>query len=337
MEIKEKKSLKRFNTFAIDVWAKYFTEINHIDELQEIYADRKFENEPKLLIGGGSNVLFTQDFSGLVIKNRLKGIDVIKEDGDFIYLKCGAGEVWHDVVMFCVENGFGGIENLSLIPGCCGAAPIQNIGAYGVEIKDVLEDVEVYMIHERVTHVFKNADCQFGYRESIFKKHLKHKSVVLSITLKLSKRHYLNTGYGQIETELNNRGIKEPTIKDISDVVISIRQSKLPDPSKIGNAGSFFKNPVVSKGIFEQLGVQYGGIPGYQVADNVKVPAGWLIEKAGWKGKNFGNYGVHKNQALVLVNHGGAKGNDIFELSEKIIEDIKAKFGIELEREVNCV
>lgn len=334
--LQENVNITPFTTFGVEVYTKEFARFNSVEELQGILT--KVIGKKLFILGGGSNVLFTKDFDGLVLRNEIKGITKIKEDEEFVYLKVGAGVVWHDFVLHTIENNWGGVENLSLIPGSVGASPMQNIGAYGVEIKDVFESLEAVEIATGKTHTFSHKDCQFGYRESVFKRSLKDKFIITSVTYRLSKNPKLNTSYGAIESELENRGITEPTIKDISDVVIAIRQSKLPDPREIGNGGSFFKNPIITKSHFEELKARYEQIPSYPVDEyHIKVPAGWLIDQAGWKGKRIGDYGVHKRQALVLVNYGSAKGQDIFNLSEEIITDIQNKYGITLEREVNIM
>ncbi len=332
--IKKNISLKPFNTFGIEQSAKYFASFTNIEELKTLLTDSRFKNVEKLLLGGGSNVLFTKDFDGIVLRNNLKGIDIVKEDDGHVWVRSMAGEVWHDLVMYAIRNDFGGIENLSLIPGSVGAAPMQNIGAYGVEIKDVFHELEAMDIATAEEVRFTKKRCQFGYRESIFKRAFKNKYIITSVTLKLTKKHILKTSYGAIQNELKNK--THPNIKDVSDAVIRIRQSKLPDPKEIGNSGSFFKNPVVSIEKLEELKANYPDIVNYPVnKHSVKLAAGWLIDRAGWKGKTIGDYGVHKNQALVLVNYGKAKGADIYQLSEQILKDINEKYGIELEREVN--
>lgn len=327
--------LKPFNTFGISATAELFTEINQISDLQSLALK---SSDDYLIIGGGSNLLFTQNPKGLVIKNNLKGISIVREDDENVYVKVCAGEVWHQFVLYAIQQNWGGIENLSLIPGSVGASPMQNIGAYGVEIKDVFEELEAFHIDSKEIHRFTSEQCQFGYRESVFKRHLKGQYIIVSVTYRLSKNPKINSSYGAISAELESAGVTQPTIKDISDAVIRIRSSKLPNPAEIGNAGSFFKNPVVPIALFEQLKEKYPHIPSYPISETeIKIPAGWLIEQDGWKGKTIGNYGVHKNQALVLVNYGGADGKAIYDLSTNIITSIKANFGIELEREVNIV
>ncbi len=340
--IKNNINLKPYNTFGIDVKSKHFASFSDVKSLQQLLKFEAVQKTPKLVIGGGSNILLTKNFEGIVLKNEIKGITITKENQQDVLITAGAGVVWHDLVMFAIEHNFGGIENLSLIPGSVGAAPMQNIGAYGVEIKDVFFELHALNIKTLEEVRFTKKRCQFGYRESIFKRQFKHQFIITSVTLKLSKKPKVNTSYGAIQTELKNMGITQPTIKNVSDAVIKIRQSKLPDPKKIGNSGSFFKNPVVSKKQFENLQATYPNIAHYPISNNeIKLAAGWLIDNAGWKGKTFegktGKYGVHKNQALVLVNYGGASGKELLELSNQIIDDVKQKYNIELEREVNIV
>ncbi len=335
LKIEQNFSLKAKNTFGIDVSSTYFTKITSIEELQEALFIAKSNQWPFLFLGGGSNILFTKDFEGLTIELSLKGKECIKEDEHHYYVRAMAGENWHEFVLYCIDNQYAGIENLSLIPGSCGAAPMQNIGAYGVETKDVLYQVEALEIETGKMHIFSNEECRFGYRESVFKRTLKNKFVVIAITLKLNKIPVFRTEYGSIQEELDRMSVSDLSIKAISNAVINIRQSKLPDPKDLGNAGSFFKNPVISLDLYETLQKQYQDIPGYKTSNYVKVPAGWLIEKAGWKGKKIGACGVHEKQALVLVNYGNATGNEVYNLSENIIQDIKKHFSIELEREVN--
>lgn len=334
--LQENINITPFTTFGVKVISRYFATFSSIEELRKLLAEVK--DQQLLVLGGGSNMLFRKDYEGITIKNEITGISVIEENEESVLLKVGAGEVWHNFVLYSIEHNLGGIENLSLIPGSVGASPMQNIGAYGVEIKDVFDSLEAIEIATGELHTFSHQDCQFGYRESVFKKELKGKYIIVSVSYKLSKQPKLNTSYGAINSELAKRGITQPSIKDVSDVVIAIRQSKLPDPKEIGNAGSFFKNPVIPKSHYITLQKTYENIPSYPVSkDTVKVPAGWLIDNAGWKGKTIGEYGVHKNQALVLVNYGKANGNDIFQLSEDIIADIYKRYQIKLEREVNII
>jgi UDP-N-acetylmuramate dehydrogenase len=326
------------NTFHMKVSAKWFASFSSVEELRTLLSNQTVQEEQMLVLGGGSNILFTDDFEGVVLKNNIKGMIVTEETADHVTLEVGAGEAWHDLVLHTVHQGWGGIENMSLIPGSVGASPIQNIGAYGVEVKDVLHDVEAIQISTQQIKRFSNADCQFGYRDSIFKRAEKGKWIITKVGFRLNKHTVLNTSYGAINDTLVKKGIHTPTIKDISDAVIAIRQSKLPDPAKIGNCGSFFKNPEISKTQFESLQLLFPDIVSYPINEQrVKVPAGWLIEKAGWKGKTFGNYGVHKDQALVLVNYSDAEGHLIKQLALDISHSIWEKFGIQLEMEVNVV
>ncbi len=334
--IQENFNLRPYNTFGIEVFANRFGKFSTISELKALLNLRG--DDDLLFLGGGSNVLFTQNFDGLVLRNELKGIERVNEDESHVWIKSGAGEVWHDLVLYCVKNNYGGIENLSLIPGSVGASPMQNIGAYGVEIKDVFSSLEALNLATGEIDVFDKEACKFGYRESVFKRKLKGKYVITSVTFKLTKTHTINSSYGAIEAELAKMSISNPTIVDISNAVIAIRSSKLPNPAEIGNAGSFFKNPVVEQKVLEKIQANYENVPNYPANEGfVKLAAGWLIEQAGWKGKTFGTYGVHALQALVLVNYSDATGNEIFELSSQIIADIEAKFGVTLEREVNIL
>jgi UDP-N-acetylmuramate dehydrogenase len=338
MNIIENYPLLKLNTFGLDVKAKYFTSINTINELIEIKKTNEFKDLQLLILGGGSNILFTKDFDGLVILNNIKGKEIIDQNHQSVFLKIGAGENWHELVMYCIDNGWGGIENLSLIPGNTGTAPMQNIGAYGVEIEETFVELEALEISSGKIIKFNNSDCEFGYRESVFKNKMKNQYIILNITLELNKNPVLNINYGDVKAILENQNINSPSIKDVSNAIISIRQSKLPDPKKIGNSGSFFKNPIVSLNQLELIKKKYPNVVNYKIKeDEFKIAAGWMIERAGWKGMKFKNYGVHEKQALVLVNYGLAKGMEIFNLSEKIILDIKDKFGITLEREVNII
>ena len=329
-------SLKPFNTFGFDLKAEHFIRFSSILGLSEILKEHA--EKPLFILGGGSNILLTKNVEGLVLKNEIKGIKIIEDHEDFVIVESGAGEVWHEFVVHCINNGWAGIENLSLIPGSVGASPMQNIGAYGVEIKDVFTYLSALNIATGEMENFNAEQCKFGYRESVFKQALKGKYIICYVAFKLSKKAIKNTTYGAIEDELKKMGVSDPSIEDISKAVISIRQSKLPNPAEIGNAGSFFKNPIVSEQHVQKLQEIYPDIPNYpSINGTKKLAAGWLIEKAGWKGKTIGNIGVHKNQALVLVNYGGGSGEEILALSTAIIEDIKTKFDVELEREVNIM
>lgn len=338
MQFQENVSLKPFNTFGIDASAKYFSIFSNVEDLKELLAETKKKNTSLLVLGGGSNILFTQNVNGFVLKNSIKGVALVKQTEEHYFIKAAAGEVWHEFVLHCIKNNYAGLENLSLIPGCVGASPMQNIGAYGVEIKDNFESLEAIEVSTGNMATFSKSDCKFGYRESVFKRELKDRYIITSVTFKLNKKPIFNTSYGAIEKELESMAVKELSIKAISDAVCNIRRSKLPDPTQIGNAGSFFKNPEVDKKVYEQILNQNSDAVGYPLENgNVKLAAGWLIEKCGWKGKTIGEAGVHKNQALVLVNYGKAKGNEIFDLSEKIIASVNQTFGVTLEREVNII
>ena len=334
----ENTSLKPFNTFGIEVSAAYYAKFNSVNSLKLLLQQNA--GLPIFILGGGSNVLFTKDYNGLVLKNEILGFKTIEENNTSIVIEAGAGMNWHSFVLKCIDINYGGIENLSLIPGNIGASPMQNIGAYGVEIKDVFEYLDAVHIKSGEVKRFHKSDCAFGYRESVFKRKLKGEYIICRVAYRLSKnKHKLNTSYGAIENELQNMQITNPTIRDVSNAVIAIRQSKLPDPKEIGNAGSFFKNPVVSKKKLEKLLDKYPSIPNYPSTENkAKLAAGWLIEQAGWKGKTFDErYGVHKKQALVLVNYNDAKGQEILRLSDDIIADVAFKFDVHLEREVNIL
>jgi UDP-N-acetylmuramate dehydrogenase len=335
MFIKENFSLKSFNTFGINISTKLFASFSNTNELSEILRNK---NEHKLILGGGSNILFTKNYDGLVLKNEIAGIEKINEDDAHVYVRAGAGVGWHEFVLYCINNDFAGVENLSLIPGSVGASPMQNIGAYGVEIKDVFHELEAYNIEDKKLVSFSKNDCAFGYRESIFKNKYKGQFVITSVTFQLNKIPVYNTSYGAIETELEKMGVQSLSIKAISDAVINIRQSKLPDPKIIGNAGSFFKNPTIQNTQFEKLKTLFPNIVGYAVRENeTKLAAGWLIEQCGWKGYRKGDAGCHEKQALVLVNYGNAIGEEILQLSGEIIDSVKLMFDVELHREVNIV
>ena len=331
-------SLKPYNTFGIDVRASFFIEISQLSDLQGIIANPMWQRMSKLLLGGGSNILFTKNFEGLVIKINLLGIEKSNENEDFVWLRVGAGENWHQFVTYTIDNNYGGIENLALIYGTVGAAPMQNIGAYGVEIKDVVEHVEAMYLETGEMATFTPTDCQFGYRQSIFKTTLKHKVVITHVTFKLTKRnHVFKTTYGAISQYLTQQNITTLNLRAISDAVIAIRQSKLPNPSEIGNAGSFFKNPEIPLTQFKELQQKFPTCISYPTENQtvVKVPAGWLIEQCGWKGKRMGDVGVHKDQALVVVNYGHGTGTNIWELAQAIQKTVLDNFGIELTMEVN--
>ncbi|WP_089998125.1 UDP-N-acetylmuramate dehydrogenase [Chryseobacterium taichungense] len=339
MQMHENFSLRPYNTFGVDAKARYFTEVHSTEELIEALNYSKTSTLPLLFLGGGSNILLTKDFDGLAIQLNLKGIheDFINDNEVLVTAK--AGENWHEFVMFCLNKNYGGLENLSLIPGNVGTSPMQNIGAYGTEIKDTFVNCTVLNLENLQLEMFNLEQCRFGYRDSVFKQEGKGKYVILEVTFKLTRKdHNIKTEYGAITSELENLGIENPTIQDISKAVINIRKSKLPDPKEIGNAGSFFKNPTILLTQFEELQQKFENIPGYANGDFVKVPAGWLIEQCGWKGKQIGNVASHKLQALVIINATGeATGQEIYDFSTKIIDSVQEKFGIELEREVNII
>lgn len=321
----------------MDIHAKYYTELSDEQELALLHSNEAFKNGV-LVLGGGSNILFTDDIPKWVLHNKIKGIRRVKEDDTYIWLNVGAGEIWHDFVMYCVQHNYAGVENLSLIPGTVGASPMQNIGAYGVEVKDIMESVRFFDLEQNTFQTYTNEQCAFGYRDSIFKNTLKGKVIITEVVFRLRKNPVFNISYGNIRQELDAMGIQELSIKAVSDAVIRIRSVKLPDPKKIGNAGSFFKNPEVPAAFYEKLKEEYATIPGYKLEGNkVKIPAGWLIEQCGWKGFREDNFGVHKDQALVLVNYGGANGSDIAILSERIMASVEKQFGIILEREVQIM
>jgi len=336
LQIQENISLKNFNTFGIDVSARYYVEISHEDELAELFLDPQWINTKHLVLGGGSNMLFKSDFDGLVIRINIRGIEHRIQNND-VFVEAGAGEVWNDLVNYCVDRGYAGIENLSLIPGSVGASPVQNIGAYGVELKDVFKSCRAFEIATGQFKTFDKAECDFAYRESVFKGAFKEQYIIVSVKLHLSLLPHFNLKYGAIEQELLNRNISSPTLNDVSKVVSHIRVSKLPDPSTIGNAGSFFKNPIINHSQFEALLSNFPDVVYYPAGDEVKLAAGWLIEQCGWKGKTVGNTGTWKNQALVLVNQGGATGEEVYSLSSQIIDSVYSKFGVLLEREVNVI
>ncbi|MCK5170981.1 MAG: UDP-N-acetylmuramate dehydrogenase [Bacteroidales bacterium] len=335
-EIKENFTLKKYNTFGIDVKTKYFVEYSSVDDLSNFLDIKRKHDLPLMILGGGSNVLFTNFFDGYILHPDIKGIEVTEESDDYVKIRVGAGVDWDELVDYCVKRNWGGIENLSLIPGNVGTCPIQNIGAYGVEVKDVITEVETLEIDSLKVFSFKNEECLFAYRDSIFKQKLKGKHIVNYVTFQLKKQPVFKLDYGNLKEELEK--YSQINLKNIRQAVINIRESKLPKPEEIGNAGSFFKNPVVQNYKAEELKKSYAEIPFYSQEDDlVKIPAGWLIEKAGWKGKKVGKVGVHHKQALVIVNYGGATGQEILYLAQEIQKSVKEKFGIEIEMEVNIV
>ncbi len=337
MKIQENISLKPFTTFGIDKKAKFFTTVETLDELKAALLVAKEKQLPVFILGGGSNILLTRDIDGLVIKLEIKGIHLLKEDGDQLWVEVGAGEMWHELVLHSIAQDWAGLENLSLIPGTVGASPMQNIGAYGVEIKDVFDSLQAMHRETLEMQSFDAEACRFGYRESVFKQTFKDQYVITSVTFRLSKTPNFHLEYGAIRDVLAANDIDQPSIRAISDAVIQIRQSKLPDPKEIGNAGSFFKNPTIPNAQFDALKASYPSIPGYPSAEGVKVAAGWLIEQTGWKGKRIGEVGVHAKQALVLVNYGGGTGEEIKKLSEQIQASVYDKFGVQLQAEVNFI
>ncbi len=337
MTFKKNYSLKPYNSFGIDVIADFFTELLSLEDLEKVIS-QNFLNTEHLFLGGGTNILFTGDFHGLVIKNSIQGVEVESETDNEVFITAKGGEIWHQLVIYCVERNWGGIENLSLIPGTVGAAPMQNIGAYGVELMQVFHSLTAINLKTGEHQVFDKDSCRFGYRQSVFKQELKGGYFIYSVTLRLQKKPVVNISYGAIKNILAEKGIDQPDIKDVSNAVISIRRSKLPDPAVLGNAGSFFKNPEIETQAFELIKKEFPLMPGYPIAGNLtKVPAGWLIEQCGWKGKRVGNTGAHKDQALVLVNYGGATGNEIYEHALRIKQSVKDKFGIEIQPEVNVI
>lgn len=337
MKIEKNYNLSKLNTFGISVNAKFFVEVVSEDELGELFQTEEFKNNKKLFLGGGSNVLFTKDFDGLVVLNKLQGIEILKQDPEYVFVRSMGGVIWHDLVIFAVERGLWGIENLSLIPGTVGAAPMQNIGAYGAELKNVLENVEAFELSTGEKRIFSQKECELGYRDSIFKNNSKDKYFISAVTLKLSNKEKKNLSYKALSRHLEEKQIKINGPKDISDAVSYIRKTKLPDPAFVPNAGSFFKNVFVEKSKFDELLKKYPEMPHFEEDNVQKIPAGWLIEQCGWKGKKMGKVGVHDKQALVLVNHGGAEGGEILALAHKIIADVKEKFGLELVPEVNLI
>lgn len=338
MEILKNVSLRTFNTFGVEAVARAFTEVHSTDEVRELAAHCCDNVDDLLVLGGGSNVLFTGDIDRHVVLNRIRGIERVAEDDASVWLRVGAGENWHEFVEYCIEANLAGVENLALIPGCVGASPMQNIGAYGVEIESVFDHLEAVHLRSGELHRFTRDECAFGYRESIFKNKVKGEYVITHVVYRLRKTPSFNTSYGAIQAELERMGVGKLSLRAVADAVISIRQSKLPDPKVLGNAGSFFKNPVVSAQVVERITASRPDVPSYPTGEGrVKLAAGWLIEQAGWKGYRTNGCGVHDRQALVLVNHGGATGKEIYDLSTRILEDVESKFGIALEREVNIL
>ena len=337
MQIENNFSLKKYNTFGIEAKANQFVAVHSLNELKFILENHK--TDTKFILGGGSNMLLTQDINALVIHIDLKGKRIIKEDADFVWVESQAGEAWHEFVLWTIDQNFGGLENMSLIPGNVGTTPVQNIGAYGTEIKDTFVSCDAMNISTQEMKTFVNNECKFGYRESIFKNEVKDQYVITSVVYKLTKHnHKINISYGDITKELEKNNVVTPTLKDVSNAVIAIRQSKLPDPKELGNSGSFFKNPNISKDAFEKVHALHTDMPHYVISKTeVKVPAGWLIEQAGFKGKRFGDAGIHKNQALVLVNYGNATGQEILNVSKDIQNTVLNKFGIAIEAEVNVI
>ncbi len=337
MHIERQVSLAPYHTFGIQVKAKELIRISSTSELDDL-PDLPLPASGQLILGGGSNLLFTENYPGRIIKNEILGREIVKQTDKSVWIRFGAGENWHQVVLFAIENGWGGIENLSLIPGTVGAAPMQNIGAYGVELSSVFSCLEAMNMDTGKMHTFNAIDCDFGYRYSVFKGPLRHKYLITAVELKLSKDPKFNTSYGAVANTLESMGVKKLTLKAVSDAVIKIRTSKLPDPQQIGNAGSFFKNPSINQHTYDQLKNRHPDMPGYPVdGHQIKVPAGWLIESCGWKGKRRGPIGVHHLQALVLVNYGGGQGSAVYQLAQDVQSSVLEKFGIKLEPEVNII
>ncbi len=337
MKITADFSLKNYNTFGIEVLASEFISVHTIEELKTVLAENK--TKEKFILGGGSNMLLTKNIDALVIHIDLKGKRIIEENDEFVLVESQAGENWHEFVLWTIDQNFGGLENMSLIPGNVGTTPVQNIGAYGTEIKDTFVSCEAMNIENQEIKIFNKAECNFGYRESVFKNEIKNQYIITSVVYRLTKHeHKINTSYGDILGELNKQNISIPTLKDVSNAVITIRQSKLPDPKELGNSGSFFKNPIILKSDFEKIHQQFPEMKFYEVSETeVKVPAGWLIEQTGLKGKRFGDAGIHKNQALVLVNYGNATGKEILAVSKKVQDTVFETFGIRIEAEVNVI
>ena len=337
MKIFSNYDLTKLNTFGVEASAKSFVEISDEKDILELFSTKEFKDNEKLFLGGGSNILFTKDFDGIVILNKLKGIEIMKEEENDVYVRSMGGEYWHDLVLFAVDKGHWGIENMALIPGTVGASPVQNIGAYGVELKDILFNVEAYAIENGEKKTFSKEECRLGYRDSIFKNELKGKYFISALTLKLNKKENFNINYKALEEYFKKNNLQAKNLKDVSDAVVNIRQSKLPDPKDLGSAGSFFKNVYVDDKKINELKEKYIDMPSFKEGDLNKIPAGWLVEVCGWKGKRVGNVGVYEKQALVLVNHGGATGQEIKNLALEIMDSVKQKFGLEITPEVNFI
>lgn len=338
MILQENISLKPYNTFGIDARARYFADFQNVSQLAELLQNANAAHTGKLILGGGSNILLTKDYDGLVLHNKITGIETVGEDDTYLYVKAGAGENWHQFVLHCIQQGYAGVENLSLIPGSVGASPMQNIGAYGVEIKDIFHQLEAWHIQDKYLQTFTLDECRFGYRESVFKHQYKGQFVITSVTYRLRKVPVFNTSYGAIQQELDAMGVQQLSIAAISQAVINIRSSKLPDWKLVGNAGSFFKNPIIGNEQFAQLKTSFPGIVSFSAGEGqTKLAAGWLIEQCGWKGVRRGDAGCYPKQALVLVNYGEATGAEVYALSTDIIQSVQEKFGVKLEREVNII
>ena len=337
MKIFSNYDLTKLNTFGVEASAKSFVEISDEKDILELFSTKEFKDNEKLFLGGGSNILFTKDFDGIVILNKLKGIEIMKEEENDVYVRSMGGEYWHDLVLFAVDKGHWGIENMALIPGTVGASPVQNIGAYGVELKDILFNVEAYANENGEKKTFSKEECRLGYREIIFKNELKGKYFISALTLKLNKKENFNINYKALEEYFKKNNLQAKNLKDVSDAVVNIRQSKLPDPKDLGSAGSFFKNVYVDDKKINELKEKYIDMPSFKEGDLNKIPAGWLVEVCGWKGKRVGNVGVYEKQALVLVNHGGATGQEIKNLALEIMDSVKQKFGLEITPEVNFI
>ncbi len=338
MKVLQNISLREFNTFGLNIYSSYFTSINDVKDLEALLHNKEFAGKKYMILGGGSNVLFIHDFEGLILRNELRGIHIINEDENYVWVKAASGELWQELVLWSIDRNLGGIENLSLIPGSVGAGPMQNIGAYGVELKDVFYELEAMNLTTFEMKTFNKVDCKFGYRESVFKHELKDQYFISSVTFQLNKNPILNISYGAISQELSKMNVENPTVKDVSDAVIHIRKSKLPDPKILGNSGSFFKNPEINMEQYNSLKESFPAIVGYPIAHNkIKLAAGWLIEQCGWKGKRIGETGSHKDQSLVLVNYGFATGREIYTLALQIKQSVFEKFGVVIEPEVNII